>query len=66
MRKMQIFKMGSRYRVKVFSALTVYFGVDVREISQTSACKTVCGGPGLLVGPIRFVSAALLKSVFSV
>ena len=43
---MQIFKMGSRYRVSVFSALTVYFGVDVREISQTSACKTVCGGPG--------------------
>ena len=36
MRKMQIFKMGSRYRVSVFSALTVYFGVDVREISQTS------------------------------
>ena len=32
MRKMQIFKMGSRYRVSVFSALTVYFGVDAREI----------------------------------
>ena len=29
---MQIFKMGSRYRVSVFSALTVYFGVDAREI----------------------------------
>lgn len=65
MRKMQIFKMGSRYRVKVFSVLTVYFGVDVREISQTSV-QNGMRRTGLLVGPIRFVSAALLKSVFSV
>jgi len=57
MRKMQIFKMGSRYRVKVFSALTVYFGVDVREISQTSV-QNGMRRTGLPVGPIRFVSAA--------
>ena len=51
--------------MKVFSVLTVYFGVDVREISQTSV-QNGMRRTGLLVGPIRFVSAALLKSVFSV
>ena len=39
MRKMQIFKMGSRYRVSVFSALTVYFGVDAREIYANVGVK---------------------------
>lgn len=64
---MQIFKMGSRYRVSVFSALTVYFGVDAREIcANVSVQNGMRQTGGLLVGPIRFVSAALLKSVFSV
>lgn len=63
---MQIFKMGSRYRVSVFSALTVYFGVDAREICANVGVQNGMRRTGLLVGPTRFVSAALLKSVFSV